>query len=398
MRALVVSGFARDDLSVFRAGLRKSGRWASQLLCLMRGPRSPAPRAGTLMLMQLGGNDMRDVPQLDLSGARTVLAPSRDADGHWVGGGSVCAVSSSGPSTIFYLITRRRAPRTDRAGDLGERGFLVEIRQSTDGVNFGDPPLFTLRKEHAPPTGSVSMERFCLFQDGDGLLHLLTSWLEHDRWVLGQMLAEHPSRLELSSWRLIEELHPSRLGVHSVKDPVLTRIDGIYHMFVSTFLCQDGRAPTSLATSADGQCWRWHGICLPTGASGRWDHQQARIDTVIPTADGLVAVYSGSPTRAGRFGDTRERSGYLASPHDPLDWVRITPDAPVHRAPDGDRSLRYLHLLPLGDVAYCYFESASPGGGHQWNVTVLPIDTINAWARACMHRARAIRLQPRGRS
>jgi hypothetical protein len=262
-----------------------------------------------------------------------------------------------------------------------------------------------MRKSDAVPEPSVSLERFRLVIDqASGQRFVLyTSWLEGDRWVLGRIRAAHPGEFDLDLWQPIPELHPDRLGVHSIKDPVVLHRNGRWYMWAHVFPLQDGRALTVLFESVGGA---WHlraAPALPAGELGAWDYQTARVDTVWPTAAGFAYLYSGAPERGGRHGDTRERTGVAAAAGHVLTAVRVS-TAPVHWSQHGDESLRYVDLTALGDgQVLVLFEQAVPGpedhllergdygrGRHALMAKVLQQESVDACAAQWLRVAQPV--------
>ena len=137
-------------------------------------------------------------------------------------------------------------------------------------------------------------------------------------------------------------------------------------MFVSTFLADEGPAPTCLALSLDGLRFRWLGEALPVGSG--WDRHQARLSAVVRADGAFLGLYDGAASPAE---DTEERLGVALS-FDLRRWERLSVDEPWLRSPHASGSLRYADVLERGDERWVYYEYARADGSHELRLSRVP--------------------------
>jgi hypothetical protein len=285
----------------------------------------------------------------------TVLEPGAPGPGNWAGAPSVLLDPSRGSTLLTY---RRRRPR---GGPPPDRGYECRIAESRDGYTFTD--IWSVTKD---AFSSTSMERFCLHRDQDGryLLYVSYEHPEDGRWRIEVLEADSPDGFDVRTARTV--LTPAATGTAAVKDPYVVRVGRAYHMYVSTFLTDDGPAPTALATSRDGVRFRWAGETLGVGAG--WDRYQARLTSIVRAGPAFVGFYDGAASPAE---DTEERLGVAVS-SDLVHWRRLTEDGPWLLSPHATGSLRYLDALDFGDELLLYYEYARPDGSHELRLSRLP--------------------------
>jgi hypothetical protein len=285
----------------------------------------------------------------------TVLEPEERGPGNWVGAPSVLHDPSRGTTLLTY---RKRRPR---GGPPPDRGYECSIAESRDGFTFTD--IWSVTKD---AFSSTSMERFCLHRDPTGryLLYVSYEHPEDGRWRIDVLEADSPDGFGAGTARTV--LTPAATGTAAVKDPYVVRVGPAYYMYVSTFLTDDGPAPTSLAISLDGVRFRWAGEALGVGAG--WDRYQARLTSIVRAAPVFVGFYDGAASPAE---DTEERLGVAVS-SDLVRWRRLTEDEPWVVSPHATGSLRYLDALDLGDELLLYYEYARPDGSHELRLSRLP--------------------------
>jgi hypothetical protein len=143
-----------------------------------------------------------------------------------------------------------------------------------------------------------------------------------------------------------------------------------YYMYVSTFLSEDGPAPTSLAVSLDGVRFTWLGEVLSVG--GGWDRYQARLSGVVRSGPVFVGFYDGS---AGPDEDTEERLGIAVS-FDLVRWQRLSLSGPWIVSPHASGSLRYLDGVQLDGQWWLYYEYARADGSHELRLSRVPAGPI----------------------
>jgi hypothetical protein len=294
------------------------------------------------------------VPSFDPEAGVTILEPDGTGPGNWVGAPSVLY----DPARESILLTyRRRRPR----GEPGERGYRCCVAESRDGVSFRD--LWTIDKDALQTT---SMERFDLHRDPRGryLLYLSYEDPEDGRWRIDVIEDTEPDGFDPARRKPV--LTAAGTGTAAVKDPHVLRHGPAYLMLVSTFLTDQGPAPTFLATSLDGVGFRWEGELLGVGAG--WDRYQARLSAVVRGETGYVGFYDGA---AGPEEDTEERLGVAVSA-DLRRWDRLSVDGPWVVSPHATGSLRYLDALPLEREWWLYYEVARADGAHELRLSRVP--------------------------
>jgi hypothetical protein len=298
---------------------------------------------------------MTDVfPRFDPEEGVTILEPDAPGPGNWVG----CASVLHDPARETILLTyRQRRPR----GEPDDRGYRCAVAESSDGVRFRD--IWSIEKA---ALGSTSMERFCLRRDPDGryLLYLSYEHPDDGRWRIEVIEDTAPDAFDPA--RRVGVLTPAATGTAAVKDPWVVRAGSEYLMLVSTFLTDQGPAPTYLATSLDGLGFRWEGELLGVGEG--WDRYQARLSSVLETPAGFVGFYDGA---AGPEEDTEERLGIAISP-DLRAWERLSVDGPWLVSPHATGSLRYVDGLRLEGEWWLYYEFARADGSHELRLSRVP--------------------------
>jgi hypothetical protein len=295
-------------------------------------------------------------PRFDPADGVTILEPGGTGAGHWVG----CPGVTWDPVRKSVLLTYRK--RRPRGGELPDRGWECCVAESRDGIRFTD--LWSIRKEQL---GSTSLERFCLRRTDDGLYLLYTSYEHPDdgRWRIDVLEADAPDAFDVARARTV--LTPAGTGTAAVKDPYVVRAGPGWLMYVSTFVTDDGPAPTFLAVSADGISYRWLGEVFPVGDG--WDGYQARLSAIVPWGGGFVGLYDGTASAAE---DTEERLGVAVS-FDLRSWLRVSVDEPWLVSPDATGSLRYADGLVRDGELWLYYEAARADGSHDLRLSRLPL-------------------------
>ena len=279
------------------------------------------------------------------------MEPPGQGSGYWAGGPS--AVFADGE---IFLAYRLRRP-------LGHgRGYAVAVARSADGEHF--ELLTTIHKEDM---AADSLERPYLVRTAEGTwrLYLSCATPGTKHWRVEVIEAAHPA--QFSSHRSQVVLPgDSKKGV---KDPVIVRRDGEWHMWVTCHPLEDpaeaDQMVTEYATSPDGLTWTWNGVAL-SGRPGHWDSRGARVTSVCFSGDTVVAYYDGRATAAENY---EERTGVATGTEPsvlaalgtgPLAW------SPYHRG-----GLRYLDILPLPDGRKrLYYEITRSDGAHELRTEV----------------------------
>jgi hypothetical protein len=314
---------------------------------------------------------------------RTVVEPPGSGSGWWAGAPTVLDRNGT-----FYLSYRLRRPR-----ELG-RGYETRIAASRDGTVFRDVWRMTSHDLASP-----SIERCALLTESDGAMRLYVSYVDgaDGRWRIDVLEARSLEALHARGRRPV--LMPSEVGVAGVKDPCIVRAQGQWHMYVSCAVSGDPanvelhrredafasgsiRSATGLATSADGERWRWHGIVLAPPESG-WDAYETRITAVVEDDGRYLAFYDGIATAAENY---EERTG-LAESTDLQTWRRLTVTRPLYGSPHGSGSLRYVSAVePSG--ALLYAEIARRDGSHELCVFRAPADVRRVQHNSRQHDSR----------
>ena len=289
---------------------------------------------------------------LDWEAGTTVLSPEMGGPGSWVGGPS--AVAHDG---AIYLAYRLRRP-------VGEgRGYANVIARTVDGVTLETLAVIDRDRHRAE-----SLERPCLVRmdEGKWRLYISCATPNSKHWRVDLLEAEHI--------RDLPEAPPVTVlpGDDSVavKDPVILRRDGVWHLWASCHPLDDpsatDRMTTEYATSPDGVKWNWQGTTL--GGGDGWDRRGVRFAALLCLPDGLLALYDGRATEGENW---EERSGAADSDSPAGPWVRRP--GPVFTSPYSTHGLRYLTAVrdPSGPLRV-YYEGARPDGSHELRTQLLP--------------------------
>ncbi len=278
--------------------------------------------------------------------SRVAVEPPGSRRGSWAGAPS--AVLAGDEIVLAY---RLRKP-----AECG-RGFAVVVARSTDGENF--ETLQTIGKDEI---NAESLERPALVVTPDGTwrLYLSCATWGTKHWRVEMLEASGPDKFASGKHYVVL----AGDATQAVKDPVIVRRTGTYHLWASVHPLDDpastDRMTTEYATSADGVDWTWHGTALAP-RPGEWDSRGVRVTAVRFTPDGVVAYYDGRASAEENF---EERTGLATGSSPEL----LTPLglAPVAEAPAGVRGLRYLSILELGDGRErLYYEMTRPDGLHE---------------------------------
>jgi len=273
------------------------------------------------------------------------IAPPGSGAGNWVGAPS--AVRHGGE---IFLTYRLRRP-------IGQgRGYAVEIARSRDGEHFD--VLQAITKEQMD---AESLERPVLVDLPDGRWRLYLSCATHGtkHWRVEAMEACDPGSFDPATRRVV--LPGDELT--AVKDPVIVRRDGLWHLWASIHPLDDpdqtDRMVTEYATSHDGLDWTWHGVAL-RGRSGEWDSRGVRVSAVRFTPDGVVALYDGRASAAENY---EERTG-LAMGAGPAALGALGVE-PAAQSAEGGHGLRYVSIVDLGNGhERLYYELTRENGSH----------------------------------
>jgi len=276
---------------------------------------------------------------------RSVVAVAPPATGRGTWAGAPSAVHHDGE---IYLAYRLRRPQGQG------RGYAVAVARSADGEHF--ETLLTIGREQVD---AESLERPALVvtPDGGWRLYLSCATPGTKHWRVEVIEASDPAGFAARRSRVVL---PGDAAT-AVKDPVIVRDGGLWHLWASVHPLDDpdqtDRMATDYACSPDGLSWAWQGTAL-SPRPGEWDARGVRVSAVRLTAGDVVAYYDGRATAAENF---EERTGVATgSP------AALTAHGPIAQSPYGRAGLRYLCIvaLPGGGERY-YYEMTRADGSHE---------------------------------
>ena len=279
----------------------------------------------------------------DPASAVIVKAASSPGGQNWAGAPSAIRVGDQ-----IFLAYRLR--------EVDRRGYAVEVARSTDGVHF--ETLVTITKEQMD-CESLERPALVLTEDGTWRLYLSCATTGTKHW-----------RIELIEAAAPDEFDPARAAVVlpgddslGVKDPVIERQGGRWHLWASVHPLDDpdqaDRMATSYATSQDGRSWTWRGTALAP-RPGEWDARGVRVAAVRFTPGGIAAYYDG---RATEVQNCEERTG-VAVGSVPGELASASAE-PLAQSPFPAYGLRYLTIVDLGGGSErLYYELTNPAGSH----------------------------------
>jgi hypothetical protein len=296
------------------------------------------------MLSSNPGTDPARLPRPDA--ASVVIAPPGGGNGHWAGAPSAVAAEDG-----VYLAYRLRRP-------IGAgRGYAVGLAFAPDGERF---ETFAMISKDEVDTESLERPELIRLPDGRWRLYLSCATTGTKHWRVEAAEAAHPAEFDVRRRELVLPGDEK----NGVKDPVITRHGGQWHLWATVHPLADSaeadRMTTEYASSADGLAWAWQGTAL-AGRPGTWDARGARVTAVRFGPEGTVtAYYDGRATAAENY---EERTG-LAVGTDPSSL-----QAAEWGGPHGSRyhggGLRYLDIVDLPDGrTRLYYELTQADGSH----------------------------------
>ena len=277
---------------------------------------------------------------------RSVVAvgPPAPGEGTWAG-----APSAALGNGEIYLAYRLRRPEGQG------RGYAVVVARSADGVHF--ETLLTIRREEL---GAESLERPALVMtpDGDWRLYLSCATPGTKHWRVEVLQAGDPGAFDARRSRVVL---PGDART-AVKDPVIVRDGGVWHLWASLHPLDDpdqtDRMATGYARSSDGLAWTWQGTAV-SPRPGEWDSRGARVTAVRLAPGSVVAYYDGRASAAENF---EERTGIATG----MGPASLTAHGPIAQSPYDGGGLRYLCILGLADSRErYYYEMTRADGSHE---------------------------------
>jgi hypothetical protein len=286
--------------------------------------------------------------------AVVAIEPPGTGAGNWAGGPSAVAADGG-----VYLAYRLRRPVGDG------RGYAVAIAFADDGVHFGEP-ITVIGKEDVS-TESLERPELVRLPDGRWRIYLSCATFGTKHWRVEVVDAAHPASFDVADREVVLPGDPRK---RAVKDPVIMRHDGLWHMWATIHPLADPDATdqmtTEYAVSADGLDWAWQGTAL-SGRPGEWDSRGARVTAVrfggAGEQHGVTAFYDGRASAAENY---EERTG-IAVGNDPaaLTATSLPGAGPAVSSPYFTGGLRYLDLVDLPDgQTRLYYEMARADGSH----------------------------------
>src|ERR1700684_3617856 len=181
----------------------------------------------------------------------TIAIPEPGAGrGFWAG----CPSAVAADGGLYLACPLRRPPRRGR-------GYAVAIAFSPDGVHFDDP-LTVITKEEAE-TESLQRPELVQLPDGGWRLYLSCATTGTKHWRVEAVDAAHPAEFDV---RTREVVLPGDPRKRAIKDPVIQRHDGLWHMWATIHPLADpdetDQMSTEYATSPVGLTWTWQGSAL----------------------------------------------------------------------------------------------------------------------------------------
>jgi hypothetical protein len=172
------------------------------------------------------------------------------------------------------------------------RGYAVQVARSTDGINF--EPLFTVDKDEMD-CESLERPALAVTPEGRWRLYLSCATIGTKHWRVELLEADSPALFSSAERRVVLPGDEAS----GVKDPVIVRRDGVWHLWASVHPLTDpdhtDRMTTEYATSPDGLAWTWHGTALAP-RPGEWDARGVRVAAVRFSPGGVSAYYDGRAT------------------------------------------------------------------------------------------------------
>lgn len=277
--------------------------------------------------------------------------------GNWVGG----KVSFDPESGSFALFYRERRPL--EAGRAGRCAVAI----SADGFVFED-----VWEADKSDFAANSIEEGHCVRDGDGWrLYVSYEIAGTSTWRIDLIEAESPEMLSAQSRRTV--LSPGDYGLSWIKDPFVIRDETGWRIYAAapprSGPVSEGSVVTAgpldatvLTSSEDGRYFDRIQYVFEAPGGDSWHGRRARINSMFPWGDGLVAMYDGGRT----FYDNYEEHAGIAYSADGVSFERLEVEVPWLTSPHG--IVRYVSAVPVDDSIFFYYEYTREDGAHQLRV------------------------------
>ena len=291
-----------------------------------------------------------------------VREPTGKGYGYWVGGHKAFYDQASKQFVIFY---RERTPL-----ETG-RGGRCAVAVGNDGITFDE--VWSADKE-AFAASSIEVGNPIRSPDGDWRLYISYEVAGARYWRIDLVTGNSLENLNVQGRRTV--FQPSDFGFGSLKDPVVYLRDGRWWVYLAGPARE--RIPrtakkifaspldaTLLGRSDDGLYFPELEWAFEAPGSDTWHGRRARINSVISTDNGWLALYDGGRT----FYDTYEEWCGLAWSDDGVRFERLEQEEPWVRSPYG--CVRYVFALEQPSAIYFYYEFTRVDGSHDLRVSVV---------------------------
>ena len=298
--------------------------------------------------------------RFDPSDGTVIREPTGSGYGYWVGGHKVSYDAASGQYAIFY---RERSPLEQG------RGGRCAVAVGTDGIHFED--VWTATKADFAAS-SIEVAHPIRSPEGDWRLYVSYEVEGARYWRIDLLRGATLDSLDTQGRRTV--LQPTSYGLFSLKDPVVYLRDGKWWLYMAgpgrarpqvegDRVSPGGGDATLLGISDDGVYFDDLQWVFEAPMSNAWHGRRARINSVIRSGGGWLALYDGGRS----FYDTYEEWCGLAWSADGLSFERLEQAEPWVRSPHG--CVRYVYALECPGGVNFYYEYTREDGSHDLRVS-----------------------------